>query len=59
MHRPPPALESDMKIRPLERAVSLLLAAVITLGMLGGIDQLAGQQEASPLWAAAVMAKRV
>jgi len=48
-----------MKIRPLERAVSLVLAAVVTIGMLGGIDQLAGQQEASPLWAAAVMAKRV
>ena len=46
-----------MKIRPFERAVSLVLAAVITLGMLGGIDQLAGQQGASPLWAAAVMVR--
>ena len=46
-----------MKIRPFERAVSLVLAAVITLGMRGGIDQLAGQQGASPLWAAAVMAR--
>jgi hypothetical protein len=57
MHRPSPALEPAMKIRPIERAVSLVLAFVITIGMLGGIDQLAGQQEASPLWAAAVMAR--
>ena len=46
-----------MKIHPLARAVSLLLAAVVTLGVLGGIDHLAGQEEASPQWAAAVVAR--
>jgi len=48
-----------MKIRTFERAVSLVLAAVVTIGMLGGIDQLAGQQDASPLWAVAVMSRGV
>ncbi|MBE0546824.1 MAG: hypothetical protein IH627_04010 [Rubrivivax sp.] len=47
-----------MKIRLFERAVSLALAAVINLGMLGAIEYLAGQQDVSLQWAAAVMAKR-
>ncbi len=48
-----------MKTRLIERAASLVFAAVITLGVLGGIDHLAGQPDVSPQWAAAVMAKRV
>jgi len=48
-----------MKIHPFQRAVSLVLAAVINLALLGGIEFLAGQEEASPQWAAAVMADRV
>lgn len=52
------AMEPEMKIRLFERAVSLALAAVINLGMLGAIEYLAGQQDVSLQWAAAVMAKR-
>lgn len=48
-----------MKTRLFERAISLMFAAAVTLGMLGGIDHLAGQPDASPQWAAAVMAKGV
>ncbi|WP_326541108.1 hypothetical protein [Pseudorhodoferax sp.] len=48
-----------MKTTPLlHRAVSLALALMMTAGMLGGIDRLAGEQDASPLWAAAVVAPR-
>lgn len=38
--------------RLLERALSLGLAALITLAMLGGIDQLAQPDESAPQWAA-------
>jgi len=47
-----------MKSLLIQRAVSLGLAALVTFGMLGSIDLLAGQEAASPLWAAAVMAPR-
>ena len=46
-----------MKTRLYERAVSLALALLVNLGMLGSIEFLAGQENASPLWAAAVVAK--
>jgi hypothetical protein len=47
-----------MKIHILQRAVSLSLAALITLGLFGGIDHLAGSESASGVWAAAVLAPR-
>ncbi len=37
--------------RLLERALSLGLAALLTLAMLGGIDQLAQPDESAPQWA--------
>ena len=40
------------------RIVSFTLALLVTAGTLGAIDHLAGQEESSPQWAAAVMAKR-
>ena len=40
-----------MQTRLFERAVALCLAAVVTLAMLGGIDQLAQRDEASSQWA--------
>ena len=46
-----------MKIHPFARAISLVLAAAVTLGVLGGIDHLASQDPVSPQWAAAVMAR--
>jgi hypothetical protein len=48
-----------MQIHLIERAVALALAAVINVGMLACIEYLAGQEGASPQWAAAVAAKRV
>jgi hypothetical protein len=53
-----PAPESIMKSLLIQRAASMSLAALVTLGMLGSIDLLAGQESASALWAAAVMAPR-
>lgn len=47
-----------MKIHLLHRAISLSLAAVITLGLFGGIDHLASSESVSGVWAAAVMAPR-
>lgn len=47
-----------MKPRLQDRAVAFVLAAVVTVGMLGGIDGLAGLPEASAQWAAALMAPR-
>jgi hypothetical protein len=46
------------KTRLHERVAALTLAMLLTLGMLGGIDHLAGLEEASPRWAAAVTAPR-
>ena len=40
-----------MKIRLLQRALSFTLAAVITLGLFGGIDQLADVEGAGAVWA--------
>ncbi|MBE0546978.1 MAG: hypothetical protein Q8M01_08775 [Rubrivivax sp.] len=37
--------------RLIARAVSVGLALVVTLGMLGGIDRLAQPDEAQPQWA--------
>jgi hypothetical protein len=36
----------------LQRAVALCLAAMVTVGLLGGIDQLAQQPQLSDAWAA-------
>lgn len=47
-----------MKIRLIQRALSLALAAVLTLGLFGGIDHLASSDTVSGVWAAAVMAAR-
>lgn len=47
-----------MKPHFLHRATSFVLALVLTLGLFGGIDHLAGREDASALWAAAVMAPR-
>lgn len=46
-----------MKPTVAARAVSLVLASLITVAMLGAIDGLAGLEEVSPTWAAAVMSK--
>jgi hypothetical protein len=46
-----------MKSRLAERTVAFVLASLITAGMLGAIDQLAGLEDVSPTWAAAVMSK--
>lgn len=40
-----------MTHRLIARAVSLGLAVVVTLGMLGGIDQLARPGDEAPQWA--------
>jgi hypothetical protein len=52
-----PTLESAMKVRLAERAIALALASLVTAGMLGAIDGLAGLEDVSPAWAAAVMSK--
>lgn len=46
-----------MKVRLAERAVAIVLASLITAGMLGAIDGLAGLEDVSPAWATAVMSK--
>jgi hypothetical protein len=46
-----------MKPNTAHRAVSLLLAPLFTAVMLSAIDGLAGLEEVSPTWAAAVMSK--
>lgn len=46
-----------MKPTVSQRAASLVLASLITALMLGAIDGLAGLEEVSPTWAAAVMSK--
>jgi hypothetical protein len=47
-----------MKTRLHTRIVSFLFAALLTSAMLGGIDGLASQGEASAAWAAAVLMPR-
>lgn len=47
-----------MKIRLIQRTVSFTMAAVITLGLFGGIDHLAGAEGVNGVWAAAVTAPR-
>lgn len=47
-----------MKTRLIQRTLSLLLAAVITLGVFGGIDHLAGIEGVNGVWAAAATAPR-
>ena len=47
-----------MKIRLIQRTVSFTMAVVITLGLFGGIDHLAGVEGVSGVWAAAVTAPR-
>ncbi len=47
-----------MKIHLIQRTISITLAAVITLGLFGGIDHLAGVEGVSGVWAAAVTAQR-
>jgi hypothetical protein len=54
----PHRLEHPMKIRLLQRTLSFALAAVVTLGLFGGIDHLAGVEGVSGVWAAAVTAPR-
>lgn len=46
-----------MKLNAAHRAVSLVLATLFTAVMLGAIDGLAGLEEVSPAWAAAVISK--
>ena len=46
-----------MKHRLAERAAAIVLAGLVTAGMLGAIDRLAGLEDVSPAWAAAVMSK--
>lgn len=48
-----------MNTRPAHRAAALALALLLTLGLLGAIDHLAGREPVSPLWAQAVTAPRV
>lgn len=47
-----------MKSRLLHRTLSFALAAVITVGLFGGIDHLAGVEGVSGVWAAAAAAQR-
>jgi hypothetical protein len=47
----PNPTEFNMFQRTLHRAVSFVLAVVMTAGMLGGIDQLAQPSDAAPQWA--------
>lgn len=47
-----------MKTNLIHRSTSLLMATLITLALFGSIDHLAGIEEASGVWAAAVMAPR-
>ena len=47
-----------MKTSLTHRTTSLLMATLVTLALFGGIDHLAGVEEASGVWAAAVMAPR-
>jgi hypothetical protein len=54
----PCPLEHPMKIHLIQRTISITLAAVITLGLFGGIDHLAGVEGVSGVWAAAVTAQR-
>lgn len=51
MHGHPADPESTMIHRLFARALSLGLAAAVTLGMLGGIDRLSQPDEAAPQWA--------
>ena len=48
-----------MKIRLIQRTVSFALAAVVTLGLFGGIDHLAEVEASSGVWAAATATVRV
>lgn len=43
-----------MNTRPLDRAASLALALLLTLGTLGAIDHLAAREPVSAQWACAV-----
>jgi hypothetical protein len=47
-----------MNTRPQQRLVCLVLALLVTAGVFGGIDGLAGLPEASAQWAAALVAPR-
>ena len=47
-----------MKATAVERATSLVLATLITAGMLGAVDALAWLEDVSPAWAAAVMSRQ-
>lgn len=47
-----------MKIRLIQRTVSFALAAVVTLGLFGGIDHLAEVEATSGVWAAAATSAR-
>lgn len=47
-----------MKTNLIQRTTSLLMATLITLALFGGIDHLAGVEEASGVWAVAVMTPR-
>ena len=47
-----------MKTRLLERATATVLAVIVTLGLFGGIDHLAGREPVSAQWASAVTAPR-
>ena len=48
---PPPFQKPTMNHRLIARAVSFGLAVIVTLGMLGGIDQLAQPDAGAPQWA--------
>lgn len=47
-----------MRLHLYQRAAALALASLLTAAMLAAIDRLAGLEDASPQWAAAVAAKR-
>ena len=47
-----------MKTRLLQRALSFALAAVITIGLFGGIDHLADVEGAGAVWAQSTSATR-
>lgn len=51
MHGHPADPESTMIHRLFARTLSIGLAAVVTLGMLGGIDRLSQPDASSPQWA--------
>ena len=48
-------MNASNSLNLIQRGIAMCMAAMVTLAMLGGIDQLAHQQQASDAWAAAVV----